>query len=401
MRIRRKMKYNRANKTWNEKEILYLQESWGNTSVDAMSRYLGRSKVAVMEKSQRLGLGAFFDNAYRYVTRHTLMVALGCGSYSYMEISWIKNRGLKTHKIKRYNEVFEVIYLDEFWKWAYENQSFLDFSRFEKYALGPEPEWVDHKRKADFVHSTKFIKTPWTQAEDLRLKRYLKEHKYTCKELSVLLNRTEGAIIRRISELKIKERPIKADNHIKWTKEEYLHLGEMIKAGYKYEQMSDVLGKSAKAIRGRVFDMYFTERLDVVRKYIGDGNWGDGRPDVQLRYLKKLPPDEREDVKSMLSALSFTIREFAKNQSGVSEQYRDYWQKDICKNWDDVLGCTARESDCDSCTSFKRIKVQHCKRCGKDFYERKENDICGPCREARLKQARRKWAMLHKKKEEK
>ena len=393
----KEIKHSRAHKTWNEDEILYLREKWGNTSVDSISRYLGRSKVAVMEKSQRLGLGAFFDNAYRYVTRHALVVALGRGSYSYKEISWIKNRGLKTHKIKRYNKVFEVIYLEEFWKWAYENQSFLDFSRFEKYALGPEPEWVERKRKADFVHSAKFLKTPWTQAEDLRLRCLLKEHKYGFKELSILLNRTEGAIQRRINDLKIKERPVKADNHIKWTKEEYLRLGEMIKAGYKYEQMSDVLEKSAKAIRGRVFDMYFTEKLDVVRKYIGNGDWGDGRPDIQLRYLKKLPSDEREDIKCIISELAFIIREYAKAQSGASKQYREYWQKDICKNWDDVFGCTAQESDCDSCSSFSRIKVQYCKRCGKDFYERKQNDICKSCREARLRQARRKWAILHNK----
>ena len=391
------MGHNRACKTWSKDEILYLREKWGNSSVDTIANYLGRTKTAVMLKSQRLGLGAFFDNAYKYVTINALVTALGGGSSGYKKISWIENRGLATHKIKRYNQIFKVIYLDEFWDWAYKNQSFLDFSRFEKYALGPEPEWVAKKRKADFIHATKYIKTPWTEAEDLRLKRLLKEHKYGYKKLSEILCRTEGAIQRRICDLGIKERPIKADNHTMWTVDEYLKLGELIKQGFKYEQISDVLGRSSKAIRGRVFDMYFTESLDIVRGYIGNGKWGDGRPEIKLRYFRKLNPEEREAVKSSLSELAFLIKEYAKNNSDVSEQYRDFWQKDICQNWDEVLGCTAKESNCDSCSSFRRITVQYCKRCGMEFYERKENDFCKSCRDARLKQARKKWAILHKK----
>lgn len=40
-------------------------------------------------------------------------------------------------------------------------------------------------------------------------------------------------------------------------------------------------------------------------------------------------------------------------------------------NWSNIKGCIACEKDCDSCTSFKRIPVQHCKRCGKDFLNEK------------------------------
>ena len=80
------------------------------------------------------------------------------------------------------------------------------------------------------------------------------------------------------------------------------------------------------------------------------------------------------------------------------EYLKEFWQKDICIHWDNVHGCTACESDCDSCTSFRRIPVQYCKRCGKDFFERKSNDFCNDCRRARLKQAQRKYAILNSKK---
>lgn len=55
---------------------------------------------------------------------------------------------VKWHIVK--NSRFRVIDIDEFFKWAEENKSILDFSRFEKYSLGAEPDWVDVKRKADY-----------------------------------------------------------------------------------------------------------------------------------------------------------------------------------------------------------------------------------------------------------
>lgn len=66
-------------------------------------------------------------------------------------------------------------------------------------------------------------------------------------------------------------------------------------------------------------------------------------------------------------------------------------------NWDDVKGCLACKNNCDSCTLFRRIPVQYCKRCGKDFFERKQNIFCSACRTARLHQAQKKYAILHQK----
>ena len=348
-------------------------------------------------KVSKLRLGAFLSNGDRYVTKHFLCQALGYGggTAGYMTISFIENRGLPTHKIKCETKTFSVIYIDEFWKWAEKNKSFLNFSKFEKYALGPEPKWVTAKRRHDLKYGMRYTKTPWTQLEDSRLKRYLAENKYTIRQLSDMMRRTEGAIQRRINDLNLKNlHPVKADNHIKWMDEEWSTLALMIKQGDSYEAMSDVLGRSAKAIRGRVFDVYLTKNLDKVRAYIGKGKWGHGAPDKPLRYRRMMTPSEREDAKQLLSALAGDLLALAKNKSNVEEEFKDFWQKDLCVNWDNVHGCTAGESDCDSCLSFRRIPVQYCKRCGKDFYERKSNYFCNDCRRARLKQAQRKYAIM-------
>ena len=396
---------NRINKlrlrkrNWTEKEIEFLTEAWGNKSVPLIASHLNRSVEAVKQKAGKLNLGSFLEAGERYVTLNFLLSSIGyTGDLSYAKISFVKNRGLPLHKKKVHMNKFDVVYLDEWWKWAEENQSFLDFSKFEKFALGPEPEWAEKKRKRDIQKKINFTNKPWTELEDKLLRRYLYEGKYSVSQISKKLGRTAGAIQKRRNDLGIKQSPVKADNHVKWTDAEWAMLADMIKSGYDYEIMSDRLGKSSKAIRGRAFDMYLTERLDVVRKYIGGGNWGDGAPDKPIRYRKKMPPEQRESVKLLMTELAGAILATAKTKSGVDEDFKGYWQKDVCVNWDEVKGCTACESDCDSCTSFRRIPVQHCKRCGKDFYERESNYFCSDCRRARLQQARKKFAVLKNKK---
>lgn len=387
------------NRNWTPEEEELLCEHWGNYSVASIAKRLNRSENAIIVRVNRLGLPSFLESADDYITFHQLALAVGySGGEGYLQTSWVKNRGLPTHRIKRRNQTFKVVYIDEWWKWAEKNQQFLDFSKFEKYALGPEPEWVNPKRKRDYKKFQEIKTSPWTFVDDTRLKKYLSEYRYTYMELSKMLNRSVGAIQKRICDLKLTDRPIKANNQIKWTDQEWEQLGEMIKEGYGYEEMSDVLGRSSKAIRGRVFDMYLTERLEKVRSYIGNGKWGDGRPDIPIRYMRVMSPEEKEAAKYQLSVLSSILIERAKNVSDVADEFKDYFQKDMCMNWDDALGCLAGEDGCDYCSSFKRIQPQYCTRCGATFYERKQNKICLRCRNQRIKQAQRKYAVMQRRK---
>lgn len=181
--------------------------------------------------------------------------------------------------------------------------------------------------------------------------------------------------------------------NIKWTESEYMMLGEMIKNGYSYELISEKISKSVKAIRGRVYNTYLTERLDKVRAIIGDGNFGDNAAPKQLKHKNLLSAEEKSEVKELMSrfiaCLSADLDEIKK--------FNVYFQKDMCQNWDKYRGCKAKENGCDECISFVRLKPQFCKRCGKDFIEHGEHLYCQNCREARLKQAQRKYAILNQK----
>jgi hypothetical protein len=263
----------------------------------------------------------------------------------------------------------------------------------EPLALGVEPDWVLKQRRKDFAAFAIQRKDHWTPEEDSRLVMLLKMHRYGYAELSEMLHRSAGAIQRRCTDLGIKERPVKADNHgVLWSEADYQALADGIRNGDSYMLIGQVLGKSEKAIRGKVYYEYLTENADKVRALMGDGKWGDGAPTPTVAQGIHLSRT-RQQVKKDLSLLDAILRKRL-NDLG----YDPFWQRFMCMNWDDIGGCSAGCTDCDSCTEFRRIRPQYCARCGGTFYERKENRFCAPCRKARQKQYFRKWRRLNAKK---
>jgi len=372
---------------WTKEEDTWLSDNWGRLSVPSICKHLNRSKNAIMVRVHRLGLPPFLESG-EYVTLNQLLAAVtgSTKSYSYKMKSWVENRGLPVHYKRNNKKTWRIVYLDEFWKWAEKNRSFIDFSKMEPLVLGKEPDWLTEQRRHDYQYNANYRKDPWTPQEDNRLKEYLKQFKYGYAELSKMLGRSAGAIQRRICDLGLKERPVKADNHQSWTDWHFQTLADMIRAGYSYAAIGEVLGKSEKAIRGRVYDFYRTENADKVRAMLGNGPWGTGKPELTVFEARR-----RAAVKSDLTRLVELLL-IRRNQLG----YEPYWQRHMCTKWHDIKGCTAGQTNCDDCTEFQRIRPQYCVRCGATFFEREKNLICEPCRVARKKQYQRKWRRMQR-----
>jgi len=343
----------KSGRTWTPEEDAWLAEKWGTVSLPSICKSLGRSENAIHVRVYRLGLGAFLD-AGEYVTLNQLCKALGKGAvHSYTLTSWVKNRGLPV-KNKRVNQcVWKIIYLEDFWKWAEKNRTFIDFSKVEKNILGKEPAWVKEQRKADILRAGKYRspKEPWTSMEDSRLKDYLKQHRYTYHECAQMMGRTCGAIQRRVRDLGIKERPVKVDNHVEWTREEFDRFADMIKSGLSYDLMAEALGRSSKALRGKAWWVYRTESLDNIIAMMGTGGWGDGVPEPTVKHDFR-----RVAVKQDLARLCGLLSSRRCQLATELQPWDDYWQKDMCSHWDSVKGCLAGETDCDSCACMLRIR---------------------------------------------
>ena len=138
-------------KRWTNEERQYLAEQWGILSIPAIARNLNRSVDAVNVQKQRMGLGPALLGS-DYIALNQLLIAV-CGTNaggSYKMKSWVENRGFPIHTKRVNQNSFRVVHLDEFWKWAEQHRSFIDFSKMEPLALGEEPAWVAEQRKKDF-----------------------------------------------------------------------------------------------------------------------------------------------------------------------------------------------------------------------------------------------------------
>ena len=386
-------KHKSTYKKWRPEDDEVLMECWGKFSIPTIAKKLGRSVNAIKVRASKLSLGSSLL-AGDFVTLNQLVRALRNANVSagYHVESWCEKRGLPVHTHRVDTEAFRVVYLDEFWEWAEKHRSFLDFSKMEPLALGAEPDWVPEQRRKDFQAFALQRKDPWTSDEDSRLKMLLKKQQYGYAELSEILHRSEGAIVRRCRDLGLKERPVRADNHSKdsvWTEGHFQILAEGIRHGDSYPMIGKAVGRSEKAVRGKVYFTYLTEDADKVRAMLGNGPWGYGAPEPTVRQGFNLSRT-RTEVRKNLSILDALLRK-RMNDLG----YDPYWQRFMCMNWDDIGGCTAGCQDCDSCTEFRRIRPQYCARCGGTFYERQENRFCKACRTARKKQYLRKYARLH------
>lgn len=374
-------------KAWSAEEEVYLEENWGTISAPTMAKNLGRTVESVKIRAGRLGLGRTLVSG-DYITYNQLIrVFQGKeNAGGYQMTSWIKERGFPIHTKRVDTTSFRVVYLDEFWTWAEKHRSFLDFSRMEPLALGEEPPWVEQQRKIDAVSFANQRKDPWTPQEEQRLIYLLKKHKYTWAEISKELKRSAGAIQRRCCDLGLKERPLRESPHNPWSDSDRQLMAEMIRQGYSWSMIGEACGgRSEKAVRGVAFQKYHTENMDKIRAMLGDGSWGHGAPEPTVKSEK-----HKEIVKKPVRRLCELLL-IRRNELGWDE----FWQRDMCQNWDDVRGCLMKSPNCDDCTKFQRIRPQYCRMCGGEFLERQEQTFCRKCRTMRKKQAQRKYAVLH------
>ena len=376
---------------WTAEEETYLTEKWGTLSIPAIAKKLNRTVHAIKNRAVRLRLGPVLMGG-DYVTFNQLALAVTGGSkcHTYQMKSWIENRGFPVHTKKVVGNSFLVVYLDEFWAWAEQHRSFIDFSKMEPLALGAEPDWVAQQRKIDTISFANQRKDPWTKDEDQRLEYLLRQHKYTYAEISRELRRSAGAVQRRCQDLGLKERPIRESPHNPWSDADLQLMADMIRQGCSYTMIGDACGgRSEKAVRGRVFEKYRTENADKVRAMLGSGPWGTGAPEPTVKSEK-----HKAVVRKPIAQLCGLL--LARRNS---MDFGEYWQKDMCQHWNDVRGCTMHCTDCDSCTKFQRIRPQYCRMCGGEFLERAEQTYCSKCRTMRKKQAQRKYAILSRRRE--
>ncbi|MHB1681616.1 MAG: hypothetical protein ACYCYO_02130 [Bacilli bacterium] len=253
----------RCTPNWTAEEISTLEMWWGVHSIASIAKHLNRSVEGVKLKAQRIGLS---DNR-KCLDGITLLPLAKELHISYATVrGWIDSHDFPARRkvLSQTMPVFMVRYAD-FWNWAYLHRPLVDFSRLEVHSLGPEPAWVQEKRKLD-SQSFDRRSIPWTAQQDATLKKMIDAYRYTYPQISAALKRSEAAIKRRVYDLGIKGRPLRLENHIKYNAQEVETIERLYRQGCSWNGIAERLGRSALGIRGKLERMGYTFGKEAVKK---------------------------------------------------------------------------------------------------------------------------------------
>lgn len=233
-------------------DLDYLQDNLGKESIKTIARKLGKSPRNLDNYRRSKGLPSSRQSVDGVSVTEFAAAVGRCAESIY---DWVGNLKLPVKKFPigatGRKEVF--IDLNKFWDWAKKHRYFLDFSKIEKGILGKEPDWVRDQRILDSTDwGKKGWDRPWTKEEDTKLKNLLSTHKYTYRQLSDALRRTELSIQNRLYIIDFKLRPI-AEPRKKWTSEDEERLKLLINEGYNLFQISRILNCSELQVKSKLF----------------------------------------------------------------------------------------------------------------------------------------------------
>ena len=262
-----------GNRRWNTEEREYLRENWGNKPMRSLCKALDRTEHAIIIQASRMHLGPFLDNG-DYITFCALLREL-YGSDKVHSYTWYKrtfeNKGLKIRKKRCNKSSFYIVKLADFWKFAEENRSYIDFSRLEKNALGYEPDWVDIQRGQDrLARKTYKRNMPWSDYEIDKVRFYVNKGQYSAAQIGSMINRSEGAVLRKIYDLNLPYSHKKASSK-GFSEAELEEIKKLILQNTPYEKISELTGRTDKSLRGMLWQRLKTESPDKVRKLLQNG----------------------------------------------------------------------------------------------------------------------------------
>lgn len=244
------------NRNWTQEEIEYLEDNYGKYTMKTLMQNLDRTASAIANKVNRLGLGRWYSCQGK-ITLGEFSKATGITLSTLM--NWMKMHDLPVYSKKMRETKFYFINIYKWWKWAATHRQMVEWDKIDRLAIGPEPFWVAESRKAKVVDSDySQKKIPWSKAEDEKLKWMLKQYKFTYPYISKELNRTHGAIKRRMSDLNLKMRPIPMPTKKVYSEEEVQEILNLYNSGYGFKFIARKLNRSEAGVRGKIERMGYT-----------------------------------------------------------------------------------------------------------------------------------------------
>jgi len=232
---------------WTLEDENYLEDNFGKVSLKTITSNLNRTESAVMSKACKIGVTQK-DNANWYTLADFCQRAnLSRTTVQY----WIDECGFPTTRNKKVSKKYIRVYPDKFWEWAETNKHRIQWTEFPKYALDNESNWVDEIRKSSKRKVNK--RRNWSNYEIVELKRLLNLEQYTYPELTEKLDRSHGAIKRKIYDLRLPV-PLYVNRGAarEYRNEEIEEAVNLYEKGYPMHAIAKNLNRTEMGLRGKL-----------------------------------------------------------------------------------------------------------------------------------------------------
>ena len=160
---------------WTDKEVKYLNNRYLKQSVETTAKRLNRSIPSVKT------LAKCFHSDIRVILR------------------WIDKFDLPCKKVELDNQTRYSIDPVEFWKWAENHKDIINWKKYERETLFPEPSWINYEWKKDNGKPERH-RNRITDFEKAAIKGMMRKGMGN-KEIAKEINRTYYATVHITSEI--------------------------------------------------------------------------------------------------------------------------------------------------------------------------------------------------------
>ena len=127
-----------SRRIWNEEDLSYLYSHYETTSLNKLSKKLGRTPEAIKKKANEIGVTSHGCTQFSIKT-----IAKAFNSADSVPKRWIEKFGLKAKAVKRGQATYFYIDPNDFWIWAKEHATLIPWYKYTPNSLGVDPVWIE------------------------------------------------------------------------------------------------------------------------------------------------------------------------------------------------------------------------------------------------------------------
>lgn len=247
---------------WTKEEEILLTDLWGTKTIENIAKTLKRTVFSLKVKAVRMGLGPMIRNNYDVITVSDMSDLLKI-TRDRITNTWV-SLGLNLKKKKLTNNwSYYTVTWDDLMTFLENNPNEWDTRVVEKNMLGPEPAWLQEKRKRDILENPLWYRK-WTEEEIKQAENLFKLGK-DYLEIAKIINRSEWSVanlLRNMGYSYMLPRFWKG-KELKYLRENYQNM--------TYLEIAEALGRTTKSIGAKAEELGYQKRL-IKRPNKGEDN---------------------------------------------------------------------------------------------------------------------------------